>query len=146
MDLRIERLQREAAQQRQSLSLAGGLPLASLFRADELLGAATELDENEALQYSWPEGSEVLREWVAKNLQARGAHVEAGDVLITNGAQQALSLLVGALGLARERLSTDPLTYPGAIDLFRHAEVRLVTEGPARARYVIPGASNPLFV
>jgi 2-aminoadipate transaminase len=147
MDFRIDRLQREAAKKEEALSLAGGLPLASLFPRDELFGAAEQLNDGareEALQYAWPEGSEPLREWVARGLRARGAHISAEDVLITNGAQQALSLLVGALGLARERLATDELSYPGAIDLFRHSEVRLVSSGPAVARYVIPGASNPL--
>lgn len=149
MDFRIERLHREAAKKEEALSLAGGLPLASLFPRDELFGAAEQLNDGareQALQYTWPEGSEVLREWVARGLRARGAQVCAGDVLITNGAQQALSLLVSALGLSRERVGADELSYPGAIDLFRHAEVRLVTEGPAIARYVIPGASNPLGV
>ena len=147
MDFRIERLHREAAKKEEALSLAGGLPLASLFPRDELFDAAEQLNDGareEALQYTWPEGSEGLREWIARGLRARGAQVNADDVLITNGAQQALSLLVGTLGLSRERLATDELSYPGAIDLFRHAEVRLVSEGPAVARYVIPGASNPL--
>lgn len=149
MDLRIERLHREAAKKDEALSLAGGLPLASLFPRDELFGAAENLNDGareEALQYTWPEGSERLREWVAAGLRARGASVSAADVLITNGAQQALSLLVTTLGLARERVGTDELCYPGVIDLFRHAEVRLVTSGPAAIRYVIPGASNPLGV
>ncbi len=146
MDLRIERLQRQAAQCSGVLSLAGGLPLTSLLPTAALLGSVRELSpdqRDEALQYGWPEGSDALRAWVADGLRARGARVDASDVLITSGAQQALSLLVFVLGLNGQRVCVDPLTYPGALDLFRHHDARLVTEGCARVRYVVPGVSNP---
>jgi 2-aminoadipate transaminase len=79
-------------------------------------------------------------------LRARGACVDASDVLITSGAQQALSLVAATLDLAGQRVQTEPLSYPGALELFGHAGALLVNQAPARLRYVIPGVCNPLGV
>jgi DNA-binding transcriptional MocR family regulator len=90
----IDALHRVVARQPGSLSLAGGLPLASLFPRHLLgvvsLEAARDLSGS-PLQYGWPEGSPSLREWIAADLRRRGADVVAGDVIVTSGAQQAIA-------------------------------------------------------
>src|SRR5262245_32132831 len=80
-----------------------------------------------ALQYGWPEGSEGLRRWVSAELRRRGAPVSVDDVIVTSGAQQALSLTLGVLPEVTRSIAVAPETYPGALDLFRRGGA-LVTD------------------
>jgi 2-aminoadipate transaminase len=50
-----------------------------------------------ALQYGWPEGNEALRTWIATRLSINACRVDASDVIVTAGAQQAIALAVDAL-------------------------------------------------
>jgi 2-aminoadipate transaminase len=146
MDARIERLHRRAAESQGTLSLAGGLPLASLFPSDALIGGGlVKGDEAQAtaLQYGWPEGSPKLRSWVAARLASRGVQVTADDVIITTGAQQALAIIVQVLDLEGAFIGVDAETYPGALELFRHRGAIPTRSRDAEAHYVVPGSSNP---
>src|SRR5207249_4397040 len=142
MDPRIDELQRRGAAAPRVIGLGGGLPAPELFpRAGiassffRVLGAP----RCEALQYGWPEGDEKLRTWVAKRLRLRGAAVDAKDVVITSGAQQALDLAVGLLFEPGDRVACDPETYPGALDLLRAPEIEPVAfGGDADGMYVMP--------
>lgn len=90
---RLEDLQRAAAESPEVISFAGGLPDPRLFPKHELSEAFySALHASQSLQYGWPEGEPELREWVAARLRRRGADVEAQHVLITSGAQQAISV------------------------------------------------------
>src|SRR5262249_19572604 len=99
-----------------------------------------------ALQYGWPEGSFGLRRWVALRLRARGAQVDAEDVIVTSGAQQALAIASECLVSAGDRVLVDPETYPSALDLFR-ARGAIPTPrddaAPIACAYVMPGVGNP---
>jgi 2-aminoadipate transaminase len=146
MDTRIEILHRRAARRSGMLSLAGGLPLSSLFPLDRLLRGhegMTRAAQEQALQYGWPEGSPALRSWVADHVRARGADVSADDVIITTGAQQALSIVIDALRLEGAKVGVDDETYPGALELFRRKNAVLTSSSAAHAHYVVTGASNP---
>lgn len=125
------------------ISFAGGMPDPETFPRAALVEAAREavLELGPgALQYDWPEGRPELRAQVALRLRRRGAAVDPDDVLITSGAQDALSLAIEALGC--RQVQVDPATYSGAIDLFA---ARRVAAGPlpAPVAYVMPAVHNP---
>jgi 2-aminoadipate transaminase len=146
LDTRIDRLQRRCVAQPGVLSLAGGLPAPQTFPM-EALARALGRAGRDALQYDWPEGREALRAFVAARLQARGASVEPEQVLITNGAQQALDIAV-QIGCRHSRgIRVPRACYPGALELFAARGLRLASEAaPADASYVMPVVENPTGV
>ncbi|MEU7294034.1 PLP-dependent aminotransferase family protein [Streptomyces exfoliatus] len=66
-----------------------------------------------------PAGLAVLRTAVAGRYAARGVPTEPGQILVTTGAQQALSLLARLLLAPGDGVLVEAPTYPGALDLFR---------------------------
>jgi 2-aminoadipate transaminase len=149
VDPRIDRLQRISAKMGGVLGLAGGLPADELFPrkllADAFLSAVATPSSG-ALQYGWPEGNEGLRRWIAGRLAARGACVRDDDVIVTSGAQQALSIASQLLALGGKRIEVDAETYPAALDLFRAHGATTVAVGTApnvASAYVVTGVSNP---
>ena len=80
--------------------LSVGYPSARLFPADELAAAFAETmrDEPEvALQYSDVQGTPELADQLAALSAARGAPEDPDDIVITNGASQALALACRAI-------------------------------------------------
>ncbi|MGI8608724.1 MAG: PLP-dependent aminotransferase family protein [Candidatus Dormibacteria bacterium] len=73
-----------------------------------------------------PLGLPVLRSAVAGHLSARGLPTRDTQVLITNGAGQALDLVVRALLRRGGTALVELPTYPSALDTFRAADVRMV--------------------
>jgi 2-aminoadipate transaminase len=142
----IDNLHRLAARTTGTLSLAGGLPMASLFprRLLGLAGLEASLETSgAALQYGWPEGNEELRRWIAGELQRRGAAVAHDDVIVTTGAQQALALTVEVLPEVKRSIAVEPETYPGALDLFQRKTALANDPRYAGVSYVVPGVGNP---
>ncbi|MFD4356686.1 PLP-dependent aminotransferase family protein [Nocardia sp. NPDC058518] len=104
----------------------------------------------------YPSGHPVLREAVAEYYRGRGLPTEAGQILVTTGGQQALSLLARAHLRPGDRVLVEAPTYPGALEAFR-AEAAVVSglppglDGFAEAireqrptlAYVIPTFQNP---
>ncbi|GAA4923808.1 GntR family transcriptional regulator [Actinomycetospora succinea] len=83
-------------------------------------------------------GLPALREAVAARLTAQGLRTSADEVMITAGAQHAHSLVTRTLVRPGDRVLIEQPTYPGAIDLCRHASARAVpvamVEDPASGR------------
>jgi 2-aminoadipate transaminase len=125
-------------------SFAGGLPANETFPRATIAAAAEDailaLGGGSALQYDWPEGRGELREFVAARLRHRGADAEAGDVVITSGAQDAIAIAIEVLDPLE--VQVDPLTYPGALELFRSRHCHVVTSSAA-VRYAMPAIANP---
>lgn len=139
----LDTLLRKAANDGTIISFAGGLPSPDTFPRQALSDAATQVfleGGPEPLQYGWPEGQQCLREVIAAGLQRRGLEVDTTSVLITNGAQDALRLIVGVL--EPSQVQVDPLSYSGALDMFRGRGYEPVT-GPAELRYAMPAMHNP---
>ncbi|MEV0587901.1 PLP-dependent aminotransferase family protein [Nonomuraea sp. NPDC050310] len=104
-----------------------------------------------------PAGHPLLREAVAARYRARGLPTTAEEIIVTTGAQQALTLLTGLLVSPGDTVLTESPTYPGALEVFRHASavIRPVATDPvsgslgaalrerAALLYVVPTASNP---
>jgi DNA-binding transcriptional MocR family regulator len=103
-----------------------------------------------------PSGHAALRRAVAERYTRRGAPTRPDQVLITNGGQQALSLLARAFVRPGDPMVLEAPTYPGALEAFRDAAAvpRVLPPGldgfeaavrehrPALA-YVIPTFQNP---
>lgn len=91
----------------------------SLVRAEDLLDAPGH-------GYA-PLGYSRLREAVAGLYRDQGAATRPEEILITSGAQQAISLLAGHFVQPGDCVALETPTYAGAIDAFSRAGARLVT-------------------
>ncbi|MFI6678486.1 PLP-dependent aminotransferase family protein [Kribbella sp. NPDC050470] len=104
----------------------------------------------------YPYGHPVLREAIADRYGDRGVPTSPDQILVTNGGQQALSLLAHALVSPGDQVLVEAPTYPGALEAFREEAavlrglpVGLVGfEAAMRERrpglaYVIPTYQNP---
>ncbi|WP_108257786.1 aminotransferase-like domain-containing protein [Mangrovicoccus ximenensis] len=140
------------------VNVAGGLPDASLFPSDRLAEIAAEAIRTRpgvALGYAPTGGLPELREAIAARYRARGAAVDASNVLITASGTQALDLVGKVLIEPGRRIACDFPTYAGAMDAFRPREPRYQhvdlsrhdrladALGKADLAYMIPNFSNP---
>ena len=143
MDPQITQLQKEAAERPDVIGLAGGLPADELLPRDEVGRAFAEVtaSREDALQYGWPEGTEQVRSWIAARLAKRGAAIPADRIIITAGAQQALSI-AGTI-LKGAPITVGDATYPGALDAFRRAGA-VPKARDADVAYVMTGVANPI--
>lgn len=103
-----------------------------------------------------PAGLAVLRQAVADRHTDRGTPTSAEQILITNGGQQALSLLARVFVAPGDVVLVEAPTYPGALETFHEHAGLLQTlpvglpgfEAAIRARrpalaYVVPSFHNP---
>lgn len=101
------------------ISFAGGLPNPALFPVAALKRAAAAVLDDEgaaALQYTSSEGDAGLRQWIAARYRARQQlDIDPGQILITNGSQQALDLLGKVLLDAGDGVVMEEPGYLGAI-------------------------------
>lgn len=147
------------------ISFAGGLPAPELFDAAGLREAfAAALADDRAgrsLQYSTTEGDPELRAAVAARLTARGLPTAAGELLITSGSQQALTLAATVLIETGDRVLVEEPSYLAALQAFAlagavvvpvacdgdgldpDAVVAAAAEHGARVLYTIPTFHNP---
>ncbi|MCF6476085.1 PLP-dependent aminotransferase family protein [Nonomuraea sp. MG754425] len=68
-----------------------------------------------------PAGNPELRAALAAYYTGRGLPTTSGEILVTTGAQQALTLLTALLVAPGDTVLTETPTYPGALEAFRHA-------------------------
>ncbi|MFG1701629.1 PLP-dependent aminotransferase family protein [Nonomuraea sp. M3C6] len=125
-------------------------PPRALFEAYEEAGA--QLADVRELGYQVA-GNPALRAALAAYYTGRGLPTTPEEIIVTTGAQQALTLLTGLLVAPGDTVLTQAPTYPGALEVFRHAAavVRPVLldqagsamrERPSLA-YFVPTARNP---
>ncbi|MEV6865054.1 PLP-dependent aminotransferase family protein [Streptosporangium subroseum] len=112
------------------ISFAGGLPAPELFDLDGLRDAydhaLSPATGRRTLQYSSTEGDPVLREALARRLSDRGLETSAGDLLVTTGSQQAISLVAMALLEPGDIVLVEEPTYLAALQCFRLAGARVI--------------------
>ena len=103
------------------LSLAGGLPATEAFPVDDVQSATTRVlaEGPGGLQYSTTEGHPPLRQWIAGQC---GHGVDAEQVLVTAGSQQALDLIARAMLDPGDVVVIDDPGYLGAIQALSLAE------------------------
>ena len=100
------------------ISLAGGLPDTSTFPPETFASQMDRIARGsvaEVLQYGPTEGLESIREEIAGVMEAEGTRVDAMDITVTTGGQQAIDLITKALIDPGDILICDAPTYPGAI-------------------------------
>ena len=114
-----------------------GLPAASVTTAD-LTSVAPDTG------YS-PWGLHGLRELIAERLTGEGLESTADQVVVTSGAQQAISLAASCWVRPGDRVVVDDPTYPGALSAFTAAGATVVAafEGHPGLVYAQPAVQSP---
>jgi 2-aminoadipate transaminase len=104
------------------ISLAGGLPNPQAFPIDvihECIEKVFKTNIQNALQYGTTEGLPLLRNVIAQRMRdKKGIDCELHDILITGGAQQALSFVAFNLLDPGDTYITSAPTYLGALQAF----------------------------
>lgn len=112
------------------ISFAGGLPAPELFDNAGLRAAFAHALADEragrSLQYSTSEGDPRLRAWIAARLSVRGLATDPGQVLVTSGSQQALTLAASVLVEPGDAVLVEEPSYLAALQCFGLAGARLV--------------------
>ena len=147
------------------ISFAGGFPDSSLFDVEgirEAANAALSEEPGAALQYGATEGHQPLREQLAAFMAAKGCHgMNASDLIVTTGSQQALDLLGKTLVSPGDKVIVEGPTFLATIQCFRlygaelvtapvdgegvqtEALERLIVEHRPKFVYLIPTFGNP---
>jgi 2-aminoadipate transaminase len=137
------------------ISFAGGLPAPELFDNAGLRAAFAHALADEragrSLQYSTSEGDPRLRAWIAQRLSVRGLATKPGQVLVTSGSQQALTLAATVLIEPGDAVLVEEPSYLAALQCFGLAGARLIPDAlPELIRrerpkllYTIPTFQNP---
>jgi DNA-binding transcriptional MocR family regulator len=138
-------------------------PLADLPRELYSISAALQ-DSLLAERHYMPLGYPPLRQAIAAFYTSRGLRTTANQILVTEGAQQAISLVSSTYVQRGDTVLVENPTYFGALDVFRFAGARLapVAVGPdhvkanelrdrllasgARLVYLTPTYQNPTGV
>ena len=155
-----------ARQTRDTVSFAVGSPsreALDLVGADDLTAAVLRREGASALGYGMTEGEPELREVVAAGARTRGLAADAGDVLISAGALQAIDLACRVYLRPGDVVVAESPGFANALSAFRNhgatvLEVpvdgegldvgeasRLIRRGGARPRmfFVVPNFQNP---
>lgn len=117
-------------QQPGMISFAGGLPDPSAFPVGPFADCADVLarDGRQVLQYGASEGYPPLREVLLEMMADRlGYEVQADELLITSGSQQAVDLMARALLDPGDVVVIEAPAYPGTIHCLRNAGARFAT-------------------
>ncbi len=108
------------------ISLAGGLPNPKAFPLEsihECIEQVFDQDIESALQYGTTEGLPELREAIAERMtETRGIECDLQDVIITNGAQQAISFVAFNLLNPGDTYITGVPAYLAALQTFHAFE------------------------
>ena len=146
------------------ISFAGGFPDSAMFDVDGIREAAARAladDPGAALQYGATEGFGPMREQLATFMAGKGAKVEADELIVTTGSQQALDLIGKTLIDPGDKVIVEGPTFLATIQCFRlygadlvSAPVdadgvdvdrleRLIDEHKPKLVYLIPTFGNP---
>jgi GntR family transcriptional regulator/MocR family aminotransferase len=113
----------------QLISFASGIGDANLFPAEDIrkaLQAVMRRDGSAALDYGERNGYGPLRKSIAHILASQGIQTQPGNILVTAGSQQALSLVSQLLLNPGDVILVESPTYAGALDLFRALGFKVV--------------------
>jgi 2-aminoadipate transaminase len=149
------------------ISFAGGLPAPELFPVDRIREATdTVLAERgrEALQYSTTEGMHELRAWIANRMSRGTLQIDADNILIVSGSQQALDLVARVLIDEGDRIVVENPTYVGMLQCWRPYNLHfsaiptdadgmqvediegVLRSAPHKLMYSIPTFQNPMGI
>jgi DNA-binding transcriptional MocR family regulator len=105
------------------ISFGPGEPDPSLFPVAEVRDSLARIlarpeRARAALQYGPSEGDPALRDRICAYMRAKGVACERQNILLTNGAQQALDLVAELLVEPGASVLVQSPTYPGALQIF----------------------------
>ncbi|MFI0263681.1 PLP-dependent aminotransferase family protein [Streptomyces sp. NPDC017056] len=138
---------------------APGLPHQAL--AEALTRISPQLAEHVHTPGYHPYGLPELRAIIAERFTRRGLATVPEQILVTSGAQHALTLVLGLLCRPDDRVMTENPSYPNALEAMRRARLRTVTvpvtdggwdtgimeaalrQAVPRLAYLIPDFHNP---
>jgi len=112
------------------ISFAGGLPAPDVFPVEEFSAACGQVLKDwgaQALQYGSTEGYLPLREMIARHTARYGISVDAENILITSGSQQALDLIGKVFINPGDRILVEEPTYLGALQAWNAYGAEYVT-------------------
>lgn len=146
------------------ISFAGGLPAPELFPMERIQQATdTVLSERgrEVMQYSTSEGMPELRGLIAKRMSSGKFQINAENILITSGSQQALDMIARILLDEGDRVAVENPTYVGMLTSWKPFDLQfsavptdangmcvddleiLLNNTPHKAMYSVPTFQNP---
>lgn len=150
------------------VSLAGGMPyVQALPQVDvmDVIRLVLEEHGSTALQYGGGQGLPSLRERLVALMAEEGIEADPDDIVVTNGAQQALDLVAKVLVDPGDEIVVEAPAYVGALSAFnayepRYVQIPLDDEGMivdqleeallrgARPKFVytVPNFANPAGV
>ena len=111
--------------------LAAHLPGVSEVLDDALARSRRDISTLAGQHGYMPLGLPALRSALAAHFTRRGLATREDQVLVTNGAQQAIDLVASHLLAPGDEVVVEDPTYPGALDLFASARARTVAIPPA---------------
>jgi DNA-binding transcriptional MocR family regulator len=114
------------------VSFAGGIPDPALFPMAEMKKIISALENDpdfnrQAMQYSPTEGYLPLRNWIAARHLTPQISLATENILVTNGAQQSLTLLAATLIDSGDAVAVARPTYLGALQVFGARRPRYLT-------------------
>ncbi len=83
-------------------------------------------DRSEILLYGEPEGFYPLRAFLARHMQLHTINVNINDIIITNGAQNALDMIVKLLIDQGDTILIEKPTYSEAIPIFKYYNANII--------------------
>lgn len=111
------------------ISFAGSYPAREWMPVEAFGRALAETQREHAaavLAYGPTAGQEPLRELIAARMRSAGSDVEPDDVLVTNGAQQAIELVFHTFIERGDPVVIEEPTYTGAISVLASIGARVV--------------------
>lgn len=124
------------------VSLAGGMPYVEALPLDALAETTARLIRERgahALQYGSGQGDVVLREQILDVMSDVGVSAHPDDVIVTNGSQMALDLVVRVFCNPGDVVLVEAPSYVGALGIFRSYECDVV-HVPMDEHGLIPAA------
>jgi DNA-binding transcriptional MocR family regulator len=141
-----------------NINLAASVPADASHLPDLGLDTADLVSVSPAHGYA-PAGLPVLREAIARRWCALGVRTAPAQIHVTNGAQHAIDLALGALTRPGDVVALEDPTYVGVFDVLESRGLRalpipldaledgalgrLCRAGRARAVFVVPGVHSP---
>lgn len=136
------------------------LPAAIIEKA---IVKAAHLERLNICIYQFPPGNLALRQQIAKRMAQLGCELNADDIVITNGCQEALLLTLKAVTQRGDAVAIESPTYYGILQIIEHLGLKAIEiptdpqtgisldalqlafeNWPIKACLVIPNFSNPL--
>lgn len=129
----------------------------------QALARATRLHRARAAGYMMPPGAPELRREIARRMQAAGARIDADDIVVTTGCQEALSLALRAVTKPGDVVAVESPAFYGLLHVMESLGLEVLeipahpAEGisldalafaldqwPVKACVAVPNFSNPL--